>query len=281
MRVSIPLVCLALVGCADYRAVPSGFAAKVLTPTGFQKQVHTSGQVDIGVLGRGNIGNYLVLIENTSITIKEAFLDRHANPDKEDHRIVLQEDMVPMSVDVRVSFMSPDFSQEDADKLFTLITPEPAEGKDTRLQVIKLEKVYDTLARISVRSAIRAVFDKHAKNYKHALANRESLNVHLAEAVLKTVKESGIPLRAKAVELSMLMPDESIWKINAQIASAEAQITSMRRLAKEIDDLPNGLDLYRLIMMREAVEIGSKAGTNTVVLPMAGPSVMLPLAGKK
>lgn len=276
MRI-ITLFLIALItGCGyDYRAVPSGFAGKVLTPTGFQTKVYTSGQVDIGVLGAGKIGNSLILIENTSITVKESFLGPKASADKEDHRIVLQEDMIPMSVDVRISFMSPDFSEADTDKLFTLITPEPW-GKDDRIQIIKLEKVYETLAKMGVRTAIRKVFDSNTKNYKHAIAHREELNNKLGAAILKEIKESGIPLRAKAVDLSMLMPDESIWKINAQVSSAEAQILSLRKLASEIDTLPNGLEIYRLIMMREVVEIGSKNGTNTVIYPIGANLPIMP-----
>ena len=67
------------------------------------------------------------------------------------------------------------------------------------------------------------------------------------------------------------MPDESVWKSSAQISQAEAQIASLRKLSQEIEALPNGIEVYRLIMMREAVEIGSKNGTNTVIWPIGGP----------
>ncbi len=268
-------------GCSDYRNIPGGFAAKKLTPTGWQDQIYTSGQIDIGKTGTGGIGNTLVLVENTSVTVKESFLGPNANPDKEDHRLVCQDDMVPCSVDVRISFMSPDFStsNNEADKLFTLITPEPYLN-DSRMMVIKLEKVYSQLAKMSVRSTIRNVFDENAKNYKEAMANRKKMGSLIAVAILKDIKESGVPLKVKDVDLSMCMPDEAIWKINAQISSAEAQIKSIQKLAKEIDALPNGLEIYRLIMMREVVDIGSKNGTNTVIWP-AGSPMTLPSKEKK
>lgn len=272
-------------GCSDYRNVPSGYAAKVLTPNGFQKKIYTSGQVDIGKLGPAGVGNSLVLVENTSITVKESFLGPAANSDKEDHRIVMQDDMVPVSVDVRISFMTPDFSKdEDTEKLFTLITPE--DWKDNkRMQVIRLEKIYEQSAKLAVRGTIRETFDKSfeskKRTYQAAMGNRDKLNTDIAAAVIREVKESGIPLKVKAVYLSMVMPDESVWKVNAQISSAEAQISAMKRLAAEIEKLPNGMEVYRLIMMREVVEIGSKNGTNTVVWPIGGPNPVSIPAQKK
>lgn len=275
------LVCLpGCQGCSDYRNVPSGYAAKVLTPTGFQKKVYTSGQVDIGQLGANKIGNNLILVENTSITVKESFLGPAANPDKEDHRIVLQDDSVPMSVDVRISFMTPDFSKdEDVEKLFTLITPDEWKD-DKRLQVIRLEKIYAQTARLAVRSTIRDAIDKNTRSWKAAMASREKLNTEIAAATIKEVKDSGIPLKVKAVHLSMLMPDENVWKASAQISAAEAQVNSLKKLAKEIEALPNGIEIYRLLMMREAVEIGSRSGTNTVIWPIGSPMPSLPAARK-
>jgi hypothetical protein len=123
------------------------------------------------------------------------------------------------------------------------------------------------------------VFDKNARNWKVAMASREKLNTEIAAAVIKQVKESGIPLKVKAVHLSMLMPDESVWKASAQISSAEAQIASLKKLAQEIAALPNGLEIYRLLMMREVVEVGSKNGTNTVIWPINGP--VLPTITRK
>lgn len=281
LMLAVLLVCLpGCQGCSDYRNVPSGYAAKVLTPTGFQKKVYTSGQVDIGQLGANKIGNNLILVENTSITVKESFLGPAANPDKEDHRIVLQDDSVPMSVDVRISFMTPDFSKdEDVEKLFTLITPDEWKD-DKRLQVIRLERIYAQTARLAVRSTIRDAIDKNTRSWKAAMASREKLNAEIAAATIKEVKDSGIPLKVKAVHLSMLMPDENVWKASAQISAAEAQVNSLKKLAKEIEALPNGIEIYRLLMMREAVEIGSRSGTNTVIWPIGSPMPSLPAARK-
>lgn len=255
--------------CDDYRAVPSGYTAKLLTPTGFQDKLYTSGQVNIGTLDNDKQGNVLILVENTSITVKESFLGSHANPDKEDHRIVL-EDMIPLSVDVRISFMTPDFSHKDSDKLFTLITPEKLNANDDRVQVIRLEKIYDMLGKMGVRSTIRKVFDEHGKNYKNVLINRTKINDILSKEIIKELSESGIPLRAKAVDISMIMPDENIWRTNAEISAAEAKVLNMRKLAEEINKLPNGLEIYRLLMMKEMVELSAGKGGNTLIIPIPG-----------
>lgn len=271
---------IALVGCGtDYRAVPSGYAGKLLTPTGFQEKLHTSGQVDIGTKNSNGSSNALVLIENTSITVKESFLGAASSEDKTDHRLVTKDDMIPFSVDVRLSFMSPDFSKKESEKLFTLVTPEPYENEN-RIKVIRLEKVYKTLAKMEVRTAIRKAFDEHGKNYKDVMQKRNEIDAQIAKAVIAAIADSGCPLQVKSVDLSMLMPDESIWKAAAVIQTAEAQVKSMQRLASEIQALPNGLEIYRLIMMKEVVEIGSKNGTNTIVWPIGGTPI-LPLKPKE
>ena len=268
LTAALGLCILALAGCSDYRNIPAGYAGKILTPTGYEKRLHTSGQVDIGRQDNNGLGNSLVLVENTSITVTESF-----NRDKggEDHRIVLQ-DMVPMSVDVRINFLSPDFSKSESEKLFTLVTPEDQPGK--RLGIIKLEVIYRDLARMGVRTAIRTILDQEVKDYKTALSRRTDLNNKIGAAVIKEVETSGVPLKVRGVDLSRMMPDEAMWRTNAQISSAEAQISSLKKLAEEIDKLPNGLEIYRLLMLKEVSE---KNGATTVIWPLG--AGVLPVSG--
>lgn len=261
---------LIMTGCSSYKQVPSGYAGKMLTPSGWQEKIYTSGQVDIGTTRSDGEANCLVLVENTSVTVTESFLGPGASKAGEDHRIVTRDDMVPLSVDVRISFMSPDFSKKESDKLFTLITPEPMEGGDSRIRVIRLENIYKNLGKLEVRSAIRRTFDYQVKTYKQALASRNQLNDAIGSDVMKAIVESGVPLRVKSVDLSMMMPDENIWKTTAANSAADAQIISLEKLADKINKTPNGLEIYNLIMMREAMEIGSRNGTNTVIWPISG-----------
>ncbi len=72
-----------------------------------------------------------------------------------------------------------------------------------------------------------------------------------------------------------MMPDETVWKNNAAISNAETQVTAMKTLADEIEKLPNGLEIYRLVVLRELVEIGSKNGTNTVVVPIGSNPIIM------
>ncbi len=166
-KINLTGVCLLLLaGCTTKMVdIPSGYAAKILTPTGFQDKIYMSGQVNLGTLDNTGGGNTLIVAENTSIMITETF-DKKSTDD--DHRIILPDDLVPLAVDVRLSFMSPDFNDaaNGTDKLFTLITPTK---ESDRIRTINLGSVYNSVTKMSVRSSIRKVFDKHGRTYKQAI----------------------------------------------------------------------------------------------------------------
>src|SRR5262245_35176369 len=70
-----------------YYECPSGYVCKVLTPSGFDKELHRAGQVNLGGVGTSNNQNFLVRIEATTLQMKEQFLPPDVMPDKQDHRL--------------------------------------------------------------------------------------------------------------------------------------------------------------------------------------------------
>ena len=59
--------------------IPAGFVGKMLTPTGWQDKWLEAGQVDLGVKNSNGTYNTLVLLEVTSTTVKESFLQEGEN----------------------------------------------------------------------------------------------------------------------------------------------------------------------------------------------------------
>ena len=89
---------------------------------------------------------------------------------------------------------SPQARQKESEKLFTLITPEPWQTDeklfDSRVKVIRLERVYSNQAQMGVRTAIRQALYKNAKNYDYALSHAPQLNDIVGAAVIKEIKNS-------------------------------------------------------------------------------------------
>jgi len=117
-----------LCGCTHpaVRSIPAGYMGRVLTPTGWEESTHSAGQVDLRSPDR--IGNFsvLILLEATSTTVKEQFLEANADSGKQDntdHRVTTK-DGAPLSVDVYIRAMLPD-DPSTRDRIFTWSPPCP------------------------------------------------------------------------------------------------------------------------------------------------------------
>src|SRR5579862_9363029 len=85
-----------LCGCTGpaVRSIPAGYMAKVLTPTGWEQTTRTAGQVDLRSTDRNGNFSVLILLEGTSTTAKEQFLEANADParhDNTDHRVTTKD----------------------------------------------------------------------------------------------------------------------------------------------------------------------------------------------
>jgi len=74
----------------------------VLTPTGWEQSTRSAGQEDLRGADRNGNFSVLILLEATSTTVKEQFLEANADAvkhDNTDHRVTTK-DGAPLSVDV-------------------------------------------------------------------------------------------------------------------------------------------------------------------------------------
>jgi hypothetical protein len=116
---------------------------RVLTPTGWEQNTRSAGQVDLRAPDTNGNYSVLVLLEATSTTVKEQFLEANADAskqDKTDHRVTTR-DGAPLSVDVYIRAMLPD-DEPTRDRIFTLVTP-GADPEDSRVRRISIQNIYE------------------------------------------------------------------------------------------------------------------------------------------
>jgi len=148
------LTAIILWGCSsNYSTVPPNFIGKILTPQGWSDGIIESGQVDIGQTNANGLENTLVLVENSTVTVKESF----SKTNEEDHRISTMnpEKSPPLSVDVRVQIGLPT-EKNQREAIFSMVSPqgrrEGTPGSDRnseRTSYIYLDSIYYKLEQYS------------------------------------------------------------------------------------------------------------------------------------
>ncbi len=251
-----------LSGCSSYHEIPTGHVGKILTPTGFQAKIWEAGMADLGEAGMGGAQNILVLLEANSTTVKEQFLSADASPDKQDHRI-LTKNGTPLAVDVYVRAMVPE-DQKSRDAIFAQVTPS-ADKKDPRTRWITLKDVYARFAAMDVRNRIRETFSKY-DGHKDVMANYTAVNKEIAEAVVDVFKLNKVPILLQNVELSNVKPDEAVWEADNEKAAADTKVYSINKIGQALRDNPQYVGFMQWEAAQKIAEIGSKNGTNTVVI---------------
>ena len=273
MRLST-LFCLSLsaftlFGCAntDFREVPPGYIAKVLTPNGYSSDILEAGQVNIG---SGNIdGSYntLVLCEATSTTVKESF-GGATEEDAEDHRIITR-DGVPLTVDVRIQVMIPK-DQKERDSIFAQITPSPVKDSD-RTRIIELNDIYSQFATGPIRNRVRTIFMEYP-SYQSVITHYGEINNKISRMVAKAFDETHVPLLLLSGELSNVKADEKVLDAQNRNAAAIAQVAQIEKIGRALKNNPQYLKKYEWDVIAEAARKGATiiidAGSKPLTLPV-------------
>jgi len=262
MAFAVLMIVAVFSGCSSYHEVPTGHIAKVLTPSGFQKKIWEPGMVDLGTPGRGGNQNILVLLEANSTTVKEQFLSADASPDKQDHRI-LTKNGAPLSVDVYIRGIVPE-DPEIRNSVFIQVTP-VVDPVDPRVRRITLREVYERFAAMDIRNRIRDTFTKY-EGYKDVMANYPNVNKQITESVFEVFKLNKIPINLQNVELSNVKPDPAVWVAENEKAAAESKVYSIDKIGQALQRNPRYIYFLQWQSAEKIAEVGSKNGTNTVVI---------------
>jgi regulator of protease activity HflC (stomatin/prohibitin superfamily) len=256
-----------LSGCTGpaVRSIPAGHVGKVLTPTGWQQETRSAGQVDLRQADSNGNFNVLVLLEATSTTVKEQFLEADADParhDHTDHRVTTQ-DGAPLSVDVYIRAMLPD-DESTRDRIFTLVTPVP-DSRDERVRQITIQNIYERFAQMKIRNNIRMIFAGYP-TYKEVAANYGSINDKISDMVIRTFDEDHVPLKLQDVQLSNVKQDAAVFKAQNDLAAAQAQADAIARIGDAIRRNPEYREYMKWQSLKEIAATGAQKGTNTLIV---------------
>jgi regulator of protease activity HflC (stomatin/prohibitin superfamily) len=238
---------------------------RILTPTGWEQSIRSAGQVDLRRVDRNGNFSVLVLLEATSTTVKEQFLEANADParqDNTDHRVTTK-DGVPLSVDVYLRAMLPD-DEAVRDRIFTLITP-ASDSQDLRVRRISIQNVYERFAQMKIRNNIRMIFAEYP-TYKAVAASYGAVNDQIAKMVIQTFEEDHVPLKLQDVQLSNVKQDPSVFKAQNDLAAAEAQANSITKIGEAIRKNPEYRDYMKWQSLKEIAATGTQKGTNTLIV---------------
>ncbi len=241
--------------------IPAGYVGKVLAPTGWNKELVKSGQIDIGNETDGKKSS-LVLLETTTCTVKEQFL-KDDSADKTDHRVVTKNG-TPLSTDAYVMITVPD---DDAIRngVFSMFTAEP-DANDKRRSYIRINTIYDKLVKQSVRGIVRTVFSKY-ETYEDIMKNYEAVNAEIATKIIEVAKMSNAPFKIISVQLSNVKEDDAILNSKNQLVATDNEVQRIKKINDALAASPKYLEKYRLDVM---LEVG-KANKNLILMDTRGP----------
>lgn len=239
----------------DVRNVQPGWISKILTPTGWEKGIHEAGQIDIGQLDNMGRGNQLILMESTTITVKESFYKD--TEDVNQDRRVKTKDQTPLSTDVYIQIAVPT-DEKLRDNAFASITPIKI---SERVYEIKLENIYKAFAQMVVRGKIREAFTKY-KNTQEVMDNYALLNAEIGASVIEVFKKSKMPCELVSVQLSNIIEDPDVLKSKNDLLSSANKVKEIENIGKVIRENPQ----YAVMMKWESLKTIAKENKGNVTI---------------
>ena len=259
----LAIVALVFTSCQTIIPVPPGFQAKVLTPSGFEDDVRGPGQVDIGKQTAQGVGNQLVLLESTAMTVKEPFTQKlnTETSEKEDHRLRTA-DGTPLNGDIYVQIGVPT-DKSILDDVFTSITPRQTDND--RVYEVSIVKIYEQYAQMTVRGKVREIFSTY-QTTDEVMANIAKINGEITLASHEIFKNSGAPVLLMSVSISNIKEDDEILRSKNDLIAATNEAQSIALKGAAMKKNPDYLKLREL----EVIEKFAETSGNTLILTMGG-----------
>ena len=232
------VVVISLTSCAKIVNIPPGYVGKILTPTGWESKIYEMGQMDIGDFDNEGRGNRAVMLEATSVTIKEQF--KTSDKDGEDHRI-MSKDRIPLVVDIYMQTQLP-AEKRMRDSIFAQVTPKPG-ADDQRVFKITLEEVYVRFAKMTIRGKTREIFSRYTAD--QVMTNYERVNKEIKAMVSDTFTRNKVPLDLIDGQLSNVKVDPKIWDAMNKKVAAERDVKTINMIGEAIRKNPGYIQKYK------------------------------------
>ena len=249
--------------CQTIIPVPPGYQAKILTPSGFEDNVKGPGQVDIGKETGQGVGNQLVLLESTAMTVKESFTQKlnTETGDKQDHRLRTS-DGTPLNGDIYVQIGVPT-DKSTLDDVFTSITPSKTDNK--RVYNVSIVRIYEQYAQMTVRGKVREIFAGYA-SAEEVMSNIGKINGQITLASHEIFKNSGAPVLLMSISISNIKEDDEILASKNALIAAMNEAQSIALIGKAMRENPQYLEKYKW----DVISGFSETTGNTLILSEGG-----------
>jgi len=249
--------------CQTIIPVPPGYQAKILTPSGFEDNVKGPGQVDIGKETGQGVGNQLVLLESTAMTVKESFTQKLnlETGDKQDHRLRTS-DGTPLNGDIYVQIGVPT-DKSTLDDVFTSITPSKTDNK--RVYNVSIVRIYEQYAQMTVRGKVREIFAGYA-SAEEVMSNIGKINGQITLASHEIFKNSGAPVLLMSISISNIKEDDEILASKNALIAAMNEAQSIALIGKAMRENPQYLEKYKW----DVISGFSETTGNTLILSEGG-----------
>jgi hypothetical protein len=265
----------AVAGCGqatpEFFSVRPGFACKILTPNGYQREWHDTGMMNLGGEGLGGIKNQAVCLETTTYQEEEQFAQDDPR-DHQDHRVLTRSGQ-RVAYDFYVRLIVPN-DRAVWDSVLAQITAMPSQDQAERGRVS-----YVTVAEIFQRfgnQEARAYGRQVATTYDNDLEmnnGRPGIENALAQKLQQRLAELHAPLQLQGVAVSNIVADPVVQ--NARNSALTA--SSVREVAASYTD--NYVRMQQIQANERMVNaLANSKGSNTIIFN-ASPNVAVPAGG--
>ncbi|MFH1598336.1 MAG: hypothetical protein ABIB97_04715 [Patescibacteria group bacterium] len=255
----VALAVMFMAGCSNYVTTQQGWVAMEVTPEGPTGQILEPGQVDIGKLGAGGKGSYVVQVEVTAVQIKDRYLPAELMPDRVNHMI----DCAPHPKTGEVAQVTADVYYREIVKvtpeyinlIINSITPipssmDPRVPDDPRVFIITTEMIHEHFAAMKLRAGTREVFREYV-DYRDIQRNRPKIELELGAMAKKVYAEADIPIELLDMSLSNVKAPQEIWEAEIRRLAADQEVARINQIGAAVAANPAYLQMRDLEIKKE------------------------------
>ena len=261
-----------LTGCGqavpEYFTVRPGFACKVLTPNGYERDWHETGMINLGGEGMGGIKDQAVCIETTTYQVEEQFAADDPR-DHQDHRVLTRSGQ-RVAYDFYVRLIVPnDHAVWDSVLAQITATQSPDGNEQGRISYITVADVFERYGKQEARSFGRAA----ATTYDSDLDmnnNRPALENTLSKNLDERLHELHAPLQLQGISISNIVADPVVQ--NARNSALTA--ASVREVAASYTDAY--VRMQQIQANERMINVLASSQHPTTIIFNASPNIAVP-----
>lgn len=270
----ITLALLASCGQAtpEFYTIRPGFACKVLTPNGYERDWHETGMMNLGGEGIGGIKNQAVCLEVTTYQVEEQFAQDDPR-DHQDHRVLTRSGQ-RVAYDFYVRLIVPN-DHAIWDSVLAQITAVQSQDQSEqgRVAYVTVADIFERYGNQEARSYGREV----ATSYDSDLDmnnNRPALETSLSHNLDQRLHELHAPLQLQGVSVSNIVADPVVQ--NARNSALTA--ASVREVAASYTD--NYVKMQQIQANERMINVLANSHNPSTIIFNAAPNIAVPAQGR-